>query len=71
MVDDADLGRGVNDRVAAFETGTHRRRVADVGPVQRNRPGHPDMGENPARSLRIAHEEKRLVTVGEKRGDGV
>ncbi|GAA0851996.1 hypothetical protein GCM10009525_79240 [Streptosporangium amethystogenes subsp. fukuiense] len=59
----------MNDRVTLFEPVPHRRRIADIGPVQGNRLRHPDTGQHFARSLWIADEQKRLVPVGEKRGD--
>ncbi|GAA4204631.1 hypothetical protein GCM10022252_63980 [Streptosporangium oxazolinicum] len=59
----------MNDRVALFEPGPHGLRVADIGTVQGNLPRHPDGGQHLARFLRIAYEKKRLMPVGEKRGD--
>ncbi|GAA3410556.1 hypothetical protein GCM10018952_15580 [Streptosporangium vulgare] len=59
----------MNDRVALFERLPHGRRVADIGLVQGNLPRHPDGGEHLARFLRTADEEKRLMPVGEERGD--
>ncbi|GAA3020625.1 hypothetical protein GCM10017559_51340 [Streptosporangium longisporum] len=68
---DPDFRGGVNDRVAALQRVPYGRGVSDIGLMQRNRLVHPEVGQHPARFPWIAHEEQRLVPVGEKAGDGV
>jgi hypothetical protein len=69
MVDDPDLGGGVNDRVTLFEPGSHGYRIANIGSMQGNRFDDPDIGQNSPRFLWITYQKKWLMPVGEKRGN--